>query len=131
MRGERPDNKRQCGTANLAITHDTDAADGKTQTFATSYKNLSSINGLSLGDTVLAGQPIAVFDTGECNPGRSFHFAVRAAAGDQSLDWVDRFRTRVDPYGWLGVGRDPSLDVDFYRALNQLLWLSGEAPDVN
>ncbi|MCZ6754491.1 MAG: peptidoglycan DD-metalloendopeptidase family protein [Gemmatimonadetes bacterium] len=118
-------------TSTLSITHDTDAADGKTQTFATSYKNLSSIAGLSLGDTVLAGQPIAVFDTGECNPGRSFHFAVRAAAGDQSLDWVDRFRTRVDPYGWLGDGRDPALDVDFYRTLNQLLWIPGQAPAID
>ncbi len=107
------------------------SAVGLTQTFATSYKHLISINGLSLGDTVFAEQLIAVFGAHECAPGRNFQFSVRAAAGDESFDWVDRFRTRVDPYGWLGSGTDPSLDVDFYRALNQLLWITGEAPDVN
>ena len=56
-------------------------------------------------------------------------FSVRAAAGDESLDYIDRFRARVDPYGWLGGGPDPSLDVLFNKALNQELWL-GQPPTV-
>ena len=42
-----------------------------------------------------------------------------AAAEDESLDYIDRLRARVDPYGWLGGGLDPSLDVLFNTALNQ------------
>ncbi len=43
----------------LAIAHNTDADEGKTQTFATVYKHVSSIvAGLSLGDSVTAGQLI-------------------------------------------------------------------------
>ncbi len=96
----------------LAITHDTDADNGRTQTFAT----VSGVSG--------------------CSTEPNLQFSVRPAlADDEGMDFIDRFRTRVDPYGWFPeddpLRRDPSLDVVFYRALNQLFWLPGEAPDVN
>ena len=112
----------------LGIAHNTDAADGKTQTFASVYKHVSTIvAGLSLGDTVAAGQLIGLSGSTGCSTEPNLQFSVRAAAGDESLDFVDRFRVRVDPYGWSGVGPDPSLDV-LDKALNQLLWVSGQEP---
>jgi len=115
----------------LAIAHNTDADEGKTQTFATVYKHVSSIvAGLSLGDSVTAGQLIGFSGSTGCSTEPNLQFSVRPAGGDETLDFVDRFRVRVDPYGWSGelnYGSDPSSDV-LERALNQYLWLSGQEP---
>ena len=120
----------------LAIVHDTNADNGRTQTFATVYKHLSTVI-VSLDDIVTAGQQIGVVsEASGCSTEPNLQFSVRPAlADDESMDFIDRFRTRVDPYGWFPeddpLRRDPSLDVVFHRALNQLFWLPGQAPDVN
>ena len=119
----------------LAIVHDTNADNGRTKTFATVYKHLSTVI-VSLDDIVTAGQQIGVVsEASGCSTEPNLQFSVRPAlADDESMDFIDRFRTRVDPFGWEGestYGPDPSLDVVFHRALNQLFWLPGQAPDVN
>lgn len=78
-----------------------------------------------------AGQPIGFSGSSGCSTEPNLQFSLRpAVAEDESLDFLDRFRVRVDPYGWSGdvnYGPDPSLDV-LNKALNQFLWLSGQDP---
>jgi len=113
----------------VVIAHETDADDDKTQGFATVYSRLKSIELLQVGDTVFRGDLIgnAGKNLDDCLTESVLGFSVRAAAGGESLDYIDRFRAKVDPYGWLGPGLDPSDDVLFNRAENQELWLDTEA----
>jgi len=115
----------------LAIAHNADANGGETQTFATVYKHVSSnLDGLSVGDTVYAGKLIGSSGATGCSTEPNLQFSVRAAVGDETLDFIDRFRVRVDPYGWSGeenYGADPSSDA-LDKALNQFLWLLGQEP---
>jgi len=118
----------------IAIAHTTVDGDGVSQTFATVYKHLSSILPFNLGDPIYKGQIIGQSGKSGCSTDENLQFSVRAALAEdpegESMDFGDRFRMRVDPFGWSGsaeVPDDPyTLAID--RTLNQFLWLTAQAP---
>ena len=121
----------------IAIAHTTVDGNGDSQTFATVYKHLSSILPFELGDPVVAGQLLGQSGSTGCSTDENLQFSVRAALAEgpagESMDFLDRFRMRVDPFGWSPT--DDPLAVDPYelaldRTLNQYLWRPGEAPPV-
>ena len=58
------------------------------------------------------------------------HFSVPVRNPD-ALRFITRYgATKVDPYGWTGAGEDPWA-TRLEGALNQYLWLPGEAPSID
>ena len=81
--------------------------------YVTLYGHLSQLE-VKTGDTVTAGQEIAVSGSTGHSSGPHLHFSV---FHDCQV---------TDPYGWSGAGRDPLYDFDNEKA--SYLWLPGHDP---
>lgn len=81
--------------------------------YVTLYGHLSQLD-VKTGDTVTAGQEIAISGTTGHSSGPHLHFSV---FHDCQV---------TDPYGWSGAGRDPLRDFDNEKA--SYLWLPGHDP---
>lgn len=81
--------------------------------YVTLYGHLSQLE-VKTGDTVTAGQEIAISGTTGHSSGPHLHFSV---FHDCQV---------TDPYGWSGAGRDPLYDFDNEKA--SYLWLPGHDP---
>jgi len=81
--------------------------------YVTLYGHLSQLE-VKTGDTVAAGQEIAISGSTGHSSGPHLHFSV---FHDCQV---------TDPYGWSGAGRDPLRDFDNEKA--SYLWLPGHDP---
>jgi len=81
--------------------------------YVTLYGHLSQLE-VKTGDTVTAGQEIAISGSTGHSSGPHLHFSV---FHDCQV---------TDPYGWSGAGRDPLRDFDNEKA--SYLWLPGHDP---
>lgn len=102
------------------------ASDG--QRFATVYKHLSRAD-VQRGDPVATGDVIGLSGNTGCSSGPHLHLSIRGEEPG-GVDFVGRYAVRVDPYGWSGTGGDPWV-ARLDGALNQFLWLPGEAPAID
>ena len=97
------------------------------QRFMSQYIHLARAD-VELGEAVTTGDVIGLSGNTGCSSFPHLHFSVHPRNPD-GVDFWSRYRSKVDPYGWHGVGEDPWA-ADLRGALNQVLWLPGEAPCV-
>jgi hypothetical protein len=112
---------------NLVVGIEHTAPDG--QRFGTLYQHISRAD-VQVGDVVVTGDVIGLSGNSGCSTGPHLHFSVTVWNSDASRFITQFGATQVDPYGWTGSGADPWATL-LQGALNQNLWLSGEAPDVD
>ena len=112
---------------NLVVGIEHTAPDG--QRFGTLYQHMSRAD-VQVGDVVATGDVIGLSGNSGCSTTPHVHFSVPALNAD-ALRFITRHgATKVDPYGWTATGADPWATL-LEGAVNQYLWLPGEAPDVD